>query len=272
MTQHITNGIKNPALSVKAKRFSDKMACSYHMIDLDEEGYVAPPDSMHPFAMSARQQQRERKLFKTATFNPWGNPIPDEDAPYLAITEDGYCITQDGWYELYKGPRKMSVASPRFKQLYNYHKCSPVHPSTPVTEKWLEARYGQFLLPCDTPRRKQLLTLHKLIKRGFEHMFSMATMEKKDGDKVKTKQSNRFGPLLAFYKTRKWQVDMAVTEECLEQTYGMLVPKDEFVLTDRYKTLLTLQEDVSLFEQRLERTYGILVPRSLPGCRLYHLI
>ena len=86
---------------------------------------------------------------------------------------------------------------------------------------------------------------------------------------MKKTQSHRYGQLLAFYHTRKWEVDMPVTEEWLEKTYGMLVPKEEFALTDRYTSLLTLQEDLKVFEQWLERVYGVLVPRSLPGHRLY---
>ena len=65
---------------------------------------------------------------------------------------------------------------------------------------------------------------------------------------------------------------MPVTEEWLEKSYGKLVPKEEFALTDRYTSLLALQEDLKVFEEWLERTYGCLVPRSLAGRRLYHLI
>ena len=252
------------------KRSSNNRSTSNNMSE--EEELVAPLNATNPFALSARQQQRERNLFKTATFNPWGNPIPDEDAPYLAITEDGYAITQDGRYEPYKGPRKTPVASPRFKQLYKYHKRDVFARSTPVTKQWLEGRYGQFLLPLESLRRKQLLTYHNSIKRGFEKMFSIETMEKKDGHRVKTTQTHPFGQLVAFYRKQKWQVDMPVTEEWLEKTYRKLVPKEEFALTDRYTSLLACQEELKVFEEWLERTYGVLVPRSLAGRRLYHLI
>ena len=159
------------------KRSADKPCSSNNMIE--EEELVAPSNATNPFALFAKQQQRERKLFKAATFNPWGNPQPEGDAPYLAITEDGFAITQDGRYEPYKGPRKTPIASPRFKQLYKYHKNQSFHRTTPVTEQWLEGRYGQFLLPLESPRRKQLLTYHNSIKRGFEKMFIIATTEKK---------------------------------------------------------------------------------------------
>ena len=256
----------------KAAQELNKPSSNKRSMSEEEEELVAPLNATNPFAVSARAQQRERKLFKTATFNPWGNPPPEEDAPYLAVTEDGYAITQDGRYEPYKGPRKTPVASPRFKQLYNYHKRNVFARTTPVTEQWLEQRYGQFLLSQESLRRKNLLDYHNRIKRCFEKMFSLEAMEKKDGHKVKTKYTHRFDQLFAFYKKQKWQVDMPVTEEWLEKHYGKLVPKDEFVLSYRYKSLLAMQEDLKVYEEWLERTYGCLVPRSLEGRRLYHLI
>ena len=170
-----------------------------------------------------------------------------------------------------KGLAKRLSPAPGLNSYTNITKQTYLH-ATPVTEQWLEGRYGQFLLPLESPRRKQLLTYHNSIKRGFEKMFSIETMEKKDGHRVKTKQTHRFGQLVAFYRKQKWQVDMPVTEEWLEKTYGKLVPKEEFALTDRYTDLLALQEELKVFEEWLERTYGVLVPRSLAGCRLYHLI
>ena len=237
-----------------------------------EQELVAPLHATNPFAVSARAQQRERNLFKKATFNPWGNPLPEEDAPYLAVTEDGYVITQEGCYEKYQGPQKTRVASPRFKQLYNYHKKQLMARSTPVTEQWLEQRYGQFLLPMQPMRRQLLVNYHNSIKRGFDKVFSMKAMEKKDGHRIKSKHTHRFDQLHAFYSKQKWQVDMPVTEEWLEQHYGKQVPQEKFCLSERYKSLLALQEDLKVYEEWLERTLGCLVPRSLQGKRLYHLI
>ena len=65
---------------------------------------------------------------------------------------------------------------------------------------------------------------------------------------------------------------MPVTEEWLERSYGKLVPKEEFAMSERYTSLLALQADLKVFEEWLERVYGPLVPRSLSGRRLYHLI
>ena len=237
-----------------------------------EQELVAPLNANNPFAVSARAQQRERNLMKKATFNPWGNPDPVEDAPYLAVTEDGYAITQEGCYEKYQGPHKTCVASPRFKQLYQYHKKQPMVRSTPVTEQWLEQRYGAFLLPLEPMRRQLMVSYHNMIKRSMDAMFSLEAMEKKDGDRIKSKYTHRFDQLFDFYRKQKWQVDMPVTEEWLEQHYGKQVPQDKFCLSERYKNLLDLQEERKTYEEWLERTLGCLVPRSLPGKRLYHLI
>ena len=195
-----------------------------------------------------------------------------EDASYLAVTEDGYAITQEGCYEKYQGPHKTRVASPRFKQLYNYHKKKSMVRSTPVTEQWLEQRYGVFLLPLETMRRKLLVSYHNTIKRSMDAMFSLEAMEKKDGHRIKSKYTHRYDQLFAFYRKQKWQVDMPVTEEWLEKHYGKQVPQEKFCLSERYKNLLDLQEDRKTYEEWLERTLGCLVPRSLPGKRLYHLI
>ena len=168
-----------------------KMSCCYFQwvdkpLDRPNEEKpedVAPPDATNPFALSAREQQRKRKLIKPATLNPWGTPQPEGKAPYLAITEDGLAITQDGTYAMYKVG--MTVASPRFKQLYQYHKSQPFHHTSPVTERWLEGRYGQFVLPLESDRRRRLLNYHNATKQGFEKMFSMEELEKKHGHKVK---------------------------------------------------------------------------------------
>ena len=169
----------------------------------------------------------------------------------------------------------MPVANPRFKQLYKYHRSQPFYRTSPVTEQWLEGRYGQFLLPLESLRRCRLLDYHNATKQGFEKMFSMEEIEKKDGHRVKSsskQKTHRHEQLLTFYRKQPWQVDMPVTEEWFERSYGMLVPKEEFAITDRYTSLLALQADLKVFEEWLERVYGPLVPRSLPGRRLYHLI
>ena len=233
---------------------------------------VAPLNSNHPFAISARAQQRERNLMQKATFNPWGNPDPEEDAPYLAVTEDGYVITQDGCYETYPGPQKTPVASPRFKQLYKYHKKHAMVRSTHVTEQWLERRYGAFLLPLKSTRRQLMVNYHNRVKQAMEFLFSLDTLEKQDGHRIKCKVTHRFDQLSAYYKKQKWQVDMPVTEEWLEQHYGKQVPQDTFCLSERYLELLNLQEELRTYQEWLERTIGCLVPRSLPGKRLHHLL
>ena len=238
----------------------------------EEQDLVAPLNANNPFAVSARAQQRERNMMKKATFNPWGNPDPEEDAPYLAVTEDGYVITQEGCYEKYQGPHKTRITSPRFKQLYKYHKKQPMVRSTPVMEQWLEQRYGAFLLPLKPMRRQLLVNYHNTIKRAMDAKFSLEVMEKNDGDRIKSKQTHRFDQLSAFYRKQKWQVDMPVTEEWLEKHYGKQVPQDTFCLSERYKQLLDLQEEVKTYQEWLERTIGCLVPRSLPGKSLHHLI
>ena len=234
---------------------------------------VAPPNATNPFAVSAREQQRKRKLIKPATLNLWGTPQPEGKVPYLAITEDGLAITQDGSYAMYKAG--MTVASPRFKQLYQYHKSQPFHHTAPVTEEWLEGRYGPFVLPLESIRRRRLLDYHNTIKQTFEKMFSMEELEKKHGHKVKNRPNqttHRYEQLFNFYKKQYWQVDMPVTEEWLEKSYGKSVPKEAFALSERYTSLLALQPDLKVFEKWLERVYGPLVPRSLSGRRLYHLM
>ena len=232
---------------------------------------VAPMNSSHPFAVSARAQERERKMFAEATFNPWGNPEPEKDAPVLAVTEDGYVITQDGVYESYPGCKKIVVASPRFKQLYKYHTKQSMTRCTPVTEKWLEQRYGAFLFPHNTLRREAMVKLHNRVKRAMDFMFSYETLEKQDGHRVKCKTTHRYDQLCDYYKTCKWQVDMPVTEQWLEEHHGKQVPKDTFCLSERYLELLKLQDQFSTFQQWLERVIGCLVPRSLPGPRFNHL-
>ena len=234
---------------------------------------VAPPNATNPFAVSAREQQRKRKLIKPATLNLWGTPQPEGKVPYLAITEDGLAITQDGSYAMYTAG--MTVASPRFKQLYQYHKSQPFHHTAPVTEEWLEGRHGPFVLPLESIRRSRLLDYHNATKQGFEKMFSMEELEKKHGHKVKNRPNqttHRNEQLFNFYKKQYWQVDMPVTEEWLEKGYGKSVPKEAFALSERYTSLLALQPDLKVFEKWLERVYGPLVPRSLSGRRLYHLM
>ena len=108
----------------------------------DEE--VAAFGATNPFAISARNQARERKRLKTSHFGPWGTPIPSKPAPYLAITEDGLAIRQDGTFVEYDPT--MEIVSPRFKQLYQYHRKQPFWSGTPVTDAFLEGKYRQFIL------------------------------------------------------------------------------------------------------------------------------
>ena len=242
---------------------------------LPKKELVAPPNATNPFAESARRQQRERMLMKPAMFNPWGVPQPTSQPPYLAITEDGYAITQDGRYEPYKLTKKFPTASPRFKQLYLYHKNQGFYKTTPVTEEFLEGKYGQFLQPLENPRRERLQAYHNSTLKGFEKLFSLEELERTLGHKVKkpTKQkTHRFEQLFNFYKKQRWQVDMPVTEEWLEKSYGMLFPKEEFALTERYWDLASMHKDMNVFEEWLERIYGSLVPKSLEGRRVHHLI
>ena len=236
---------------------------------------VAPPNTTNPFAESARRQQRERMMMKPAMFDPWGVPKPTSQPPYLAITEDGYAITQDGRYEPYKLGKKFPTASPRFKQLYLYHKNQGFYKTTPVTEEFLEGKYGQFLLPLENPRRKHLQDYHNSALKGFDQQFSLKELERTLGHMVKKpakQKTHRFEQLLNFYKKQRWQVDMPVTEEWLEKSYGMLVPKEEFALTERYWDLASNHKDMNVFEEWLERIYGSLVPKSLEGQRVHHLI
>ena len=237
----------------------------------DEE--VTAFGATNPFAISARNQERERKRLKKSHFGPWGTPIHFKPAPYLAITEDGLAIRQDGTFVEYDPT--MEIVSPRFKQLYQYHRKQPFWSGTPVTEAFLEGKYGQFILPLETPRRRCLLEWHNDIRRYFATRFSLPEMEKREGNKVKKTPeicSYRYQQLLRFYSLQSSQVDMPVTEEWLEKQYGALIPKDYFILTERYIKLLDKQKDVRLFEEWLERVYGILVPRSLKRRRLHSLV
>ena len=227
----------------------------------------------NPFAIAARNQARERKRLKTSQYGPWGTPIPSKPAPYLAITEDGFAIRQDGTLVEYNPT--MEIVSPRFKQLYKYHRNQPFWSGTPVTEAYLEGKYGQFILKLETPRRKALLEWHKDIRRCFASRFSLPEMEKRDGDKVKKTSEKcpyRYQQLLLFYSLQASQVDMPVTQEWLESHIGAMIPKDYFMVTERYSKLLDKQKDVRLFEEWLERVYGILVPRSLKRRRLHSLV
>ena len=236
---------------------------------------VAPPNTTNPFAESARRQQRERMMMKPAMFNPWGVPKSASQPPYLAITEDSYAITQDGRYEPYKLGKKFPTASPRFKQLYLYHKNQGFYKTTPVTEEFLEGKYGQFLLPLENPRRKRLQDYHNSALKGFDQQFSLKELERTLGHMFKKpakQKTHRFEQLFNFYKKQRWQVDMPVTEEWLQKSYGMLVPKEEFALTERYWDLASNHKDMNVFEEWLERIYGSLVPKSLEGQRVHHLI
>ena len=266
------NIYSTPSLNLNSMSEQQPMFKECYKSTATQTSDVAPLNSNHPFAVSARAQERERNMFAKATFNPWGNPDPEEDAPYLAVTEDGYVITQDGCYEKYPGLQKMSVASPRFKQLYKYHKKQSMTRCTPVTEKWLEQRYGTFLLPQNTMRRQLMVNYHTRVKHAMEVLFSLDTLEKQDGHRIKCKVTHRFDQLCAYYRKQKWQVDMAVTEEWLENHYGKHVPKDTFCLSERYLELLNLQDQLPTYQEWLERTIGCLVPRSLPGKRLHHLL
>ena len=227
----------------------------------------------NPFAIAARNQEQARKRLKTTEYGPWGTPMSSKPKPYLAITEDGFGIRQDGTLVHYNPT--MEIVSPRFKQLYKYHRSQPFWTGTPVTEAYLEGKYGQFILNLETPRRKALLEWDKDIRQGFSQRFSLAEMEKRDGENVKKTpetSSYRYRQLLLFYSLQPTQVDMPVTQEWLESHLGAMIPKDYFMVTDRYAQLLDKQKDVRLFEEWLERVYGILVPRSLKRRRLHSLV